>query len=67
MTLYLFVGVFKDLDTILMANVSRLVGTDKKNSRLDAFMLTRNVLELKIVLFLLRGSKPRQIHFPVCT
>lgn len=30
MTLYLFVGVFKDLDTILMANVSRLEGTDKK-------------------------------------
>lgn len=29
-TLYLFVGVFEDLDTIPMANVSRLEGTDEK-------------------------------------
>ena len=66
-TLYLSVGVFEDLDTIPMANVSRLDETDKESSRLDASMLTRNAFGLKIVLFLLHDSKPRWIRFLMCT
>jgi hypothetical protein len=66
-TLHLFIGIFENLDTIPVSNVSRLEETDKESSSLDAAMLTRNAFGLKIVLFLLHGSKPRWIRFLVCT